>query len=142
MPAESARSVGSLKAVGSTIATAMPSALAAMAAFMALTICPASLFSEPVHWYLQPSSAQASWMPYWVGTKKGLVVTWLTKTKFHWGCAGKLPSVLPDDVDVFDDPEVVLLLPPPHAAKSAGMERPPAAERPRNLRRPIGERRE
>src|SRR5579884_1552966 len=142
MPAASARSTGSLKAVGSTIATAMPSALAAMAAFIALTICPASLFSEPVHWYLQPSSAQASWMPYWVGTKKGFVVTWLTKTKFHWGCGGKLPSVLPDDVDVFADPEVVPLLPPPQAANNAGMERPPAAERPRNLRRPIGERRE
>ena len=73
------------QAVGSMIATAMPSALAAMAAFIALTISVTELVSEPVHWYLHPTRATASWMPYWVGTKNGLVVTWLTNTKFHWG---------------------------------------------------------
>ena len=41
------------------------------------------LLAEPVHWYLHPRSDAASAMPYWVGTKKGLVVTWLTNTKFH-----------------------------------------------------------
>src|SRR5215217_3135502 len=35
-------------------------------------------------------------MPYCVGTKNGLVVTWLTKTKFHSGVFGKLPPDPPD----------------------------------------------
>src|SRR5262245_60312911 len=38
-------------------------------------------------------------MPYWVGTKNGLVVTWLTKTNFHLGWAGKLPWPPPPDVE-------------------------------------------
>ncbi len=70
-----ARATGRSKPRGSTIATAIPSALPAIAAFIAFTICATSEVSDPVHWYSQPSSAQASWMPYWVGTKKALVVT-------------------------------------------------------------------
>ena len=85
MPADSAAFTGSLNAVGSMIETAIPSALAAMAAFIALTISETLLVAEPVHWYLHPTMETASWMPYWVGTKNGLVVTWLTNTKFHWG---------------------------------------------------------
>ena len=30
--------------------------------------------------------------PYWVGTKNGLVVTWLTKVNFHGGVDGKFPA--------------------------------------------------
>src|SRR5438094_8189574 len=49
-------------------------------------------------------------MPYWVGTKNGLVVTWLMKTNFHLGCDGKLPSPPP--------PDVALLV---HAARKPGI---------------------
>jgi hypothetical protein len=42
------------------------------------TICGTLLDAEPVHWYEQPSSEQASEAPYWVGVKNGFVVTWLT----------------------------------------------------------------
>jgi hypothetical protein len=38
-----------------------------------------------------PSSAAASAMPYWVGTKKLLVVTWLTNQNCQAGVFGKLP---------------------------------------------------
>src|ERR1019366_8068848 len=41
-----------------------------------------------------PSSAASSWNPYWVGTKNGLVVTWLTNQNCHAGVFGKLPAVL------------------------------------------------
>ena len=54
-----------------------------------------SAFCRPVHWYAQLSSAQASWTPYWVGMKNGLVVTWLTNTNFHLGWLGKLPLLPP-----------------------------------------------
>src|SRR5919107_2595483 len=91
MPLSSAFWIGSLKATGSTTATAMPSALPEMAVFIASTISLATDCSEPVHCDVVPSSACASSMPYWVGTKKGFVVTWLTKTKFHSGVSGKLP---------------------------------------------------
>ncbi len=43
-------------------------------------------FAEPVHCELQSSRAQASCRPYCVGTKNGLVVTWLTNTSFQRGC--------------------------------------------------------
>ena len=49
-------------------------------------------------------------MPYWVGTKKGLVVTWLTKTNFHLLWLGKLPC-----------PPPPLLADDWHAAKKPGM---------------------
>src|SRR3954471_19833977 len=84
MPASSALSVGPLNALLSTSATAMPSALELMALFIALTICPTLLLSDPVHWYEQPSSLQASSAPYFVGTKNGFVVTWLTNTNLYF----------------------------------------------------------
>ena len=61
--------------------------------------------------------ALMSSIPYWVGTKNGFVVTWLTKTHFHLGVSGKLPA-----------PLLELLLPPPQAASNAGSESaaPPA----------------
>jgi hypothetical protein len=49
MPASIARWIGLLNATGSTIGTAIASAFAAMAAFIALTISAAMLFCEPVH---------------------------------------------------------------------------------------------
>jgi hypothetical protein len=62
-----------------------------MAVLVALTISATTELAEPVHWYSQPSSLHASSAPYWVGVKNGLVVTWLTKTNFHFGVLGKLP---------------------------------------------------
>src|SRR2546427_486755 len=126
MPAANALFTGSLNAVGSMIETAIPSALAEMAAFMASTISETALFCEPVHWDLHPTSAHASAMPYCVGVKNGLVVTWLTNTKFHCGWLGKFPS--PED-------EFVL---PPHAASNDDKEKPavPSAAPLSRLRRP------
>src|SRR5215216_1435898 len=88
--------IGLLKATGSTTETAMPLALPEMAVFIASTISETTDCSEPVHWDVVPSRACASSMPYCVGTKNGLVVTWLTKTKFHSGVFGKLPPDPPD----------------------------------------------
>src|SRR5580765_713087 len=92
MPAASALSVGSLNAFWSTRQTAMPSALAAIAAFIALTISLTSAVLDPVHWNVVLTSALASSMPYWVGVKNGFVVTWLTKTNLYFGVTGKLPA--------------------------------------------------
>src|ERR671924_2427804 len=92
MPASSAWSTGALKAALSTTASAIPSALAEIALLVALTISATIESLEPVHWNWQLSSAQASWAPYWVGVKNGLVVTWLTKTNFHFGVAGNGPA--------------------------------------------------
>jgi hypothetical protein len=50
MPWSSALLIGAMKALGSMIGTPMPSALLAMAVFMALTIWLTMLFCEPVHW--------------------------------------------------------------------------------------------
>src|SRR5260370_16947549 len=116
MPADKAASTGALNATGSMIETAIPSTLAAMAVFIALTMSATILFAEPVHWYLHPTRAQASEAPYWVGTKNGLVVTRLTNTKFHCGWLGNCPS--PEGV--VDDG----LLVPPHASSKAGQETP------------------
>ena len=93
MPASRASWIGSLNASRSTIATAIPSALPAIAASKALTISGMSEVSEPVHWDVVPSSAEASSMPYCVGVKNGFVVTWLMNTKFHSGVSGKLPAL-------------------------------------------------
>ena len=92
MPASSALLVGSLNASGRRCATAMPSALPAIAASKALTISGTSAVFEPVHCDVVPSSAEASSMPYCVGVKNGFVVTWLMNTKFHSGVSGKLPA--------------------------------------------------
>src|SRR6266516_5659285 len=93
MPASSALSTGSPNALVSTTATARPSTLADTEAFSAFTISVALDVFEPVHRYSQPSSAQASAAPYWVGTKNGFVVTWLTKVNFHFGVSGKSPAL-------------------------------------------------
>src|ERR687896_343241 len=92
MPWSRALSTGCLNAVLSTTATAMPSALLEMAELVALTISATIESFDPVHWNVQPSSAQASWAPYCVGVKNGFVVTWLTNTNRHLGVFGKLPG--------------------------------------------------
>ena len=69
----------------------MPSTLALTIALLtALTIWLTLLVSEPVHAYVQPSSLHASWMPYWVGTKNGFVVTWLTKVNLKLSVVPKI----------------------------------------------------
>ena len=50
MPLPSARSVGPLNAVSDTRHTAMPSAFAVIAAFIAFTIWLMSEVCDPVHW--------------------------------------------------------------------------------------------
>src|SRR5579871_2014031 len=94
MPAFMAFATGVVNAVALITATAMPFAFAEIAAFVALTICGTLELADPVQVGLgMPSSAAASSNPYWVGTKNGLVVTWLMKANFHAGVLGKLPAV-------------------------------------------------
>jgi hypothetical protein len=88
IPFASARLIGASNAFASVTATAMPAAFALIAALNALIIVATLPSSAPVHWYEHLTSAHASAAPYCVGTKNGLVVTWLTKTNFHFGCAG------------------------------------------------------
>ena len=64
--------------VRSTSETAIPLTPALTALLSALTISETLLVCEPVHWYEQPSSLQASDAPLCVGVKNGFVVTWLT----------------------------------------------------------------
>ncbi len=88
IPASSAFFVGALNALVSMRHTAIPSAFEEIAVFIAETICETSLVSEPVHWCVVLKIAPASSIPYCVGTKNGFVVTWLTKTHFHFGVSG------------------------------------------------------
>src|SRR6516162_4154305 len=93
MPPCMALATGVVNAVALITATAMPFAFAEIAAFVALTICGTLEVCDPVQAGLGiPSSAAASAKPYWVGTKNGLVVTWLTKVNFHGGVDGKFPA--------------------------------------------------
>src|SRR6266576_2197973 len=112
MPACMALATGVLNAVALITATAMPLAFAEIAAFVALTICGTLELADPVQDGLgRPSSAAASASPYWVGTKNGLVVTWLTNANFHAGVFGKSPTVL---LAAF-----AVVLDEPHAVSSA-----------------------
>src|SRR5262249_9973958 len=93
MPAFMAFFTGVVNAGGRITAAAIPFAFAEMAALVALTISGTLEFAEPTKEGLGiPSSAAASCSPYWVGTKNGLVVTWLTKVNFHGGVDGKFPA--------------------------------------------------
>src|SRR5215813_10709012 len=104
MPSFMAFAVGVLKAVELTTAIAIPFAFDVMAELVALTMSGTLALSEPVQAGLGiPSSAAASCSPYWVGTKNGLVVTWLTKVNFHGGVDGKFPAAAA--------PAVLVLLP-------------------------------
>src|SRR5262245_64385013 len=94
MPSFMAFAVGVLNAVELTTAIAIPFAFDVMAELVALTMSGTLALSEPVQDGLgMPSSAAASCSPYWVGTKNGLVVTWLMKANFQAGVFGKLPAV-------------------------------------------------
>src|SRR5260370_5881829 len=105
MPALMALATGVVKAVALITATAIPFAFAEMAAVVALTICGTLEVADPVQEGLgRPSSAAASCSPYWVGTKNGLVVTWLTKANFHAGVFGKFPTVFLAALAVVLDP--------------------------------------
>src|SRR5678815_2153343 len=90
IPASRAFLVGASNALASIRQTQIPSAPAEIAVFMAETICPTSLVSEPVHWCSVLKIAPMSSIPYCVGTKNGFVVTWLTKTHFHLGVSGSV----------------------------------------------------
>src|SRR5271155_4906328 len=130
MPAFRAVSTGALNACRSISATAMPSAPLVTAVLTAVTIWATLLFSEPVHWYSQPSSLDASAAPYCVGVKNGLVVTWLTNTNLYLGCEPNTAS----------DPPLPPLLEAlePHAASRLPTEpaaMPVIAVRRRNARR-------
>src|SRR5215471_8575655 len=104
MPAFMAFFTGVVNAVELITATAIPFAFADMAALVALTISGTLEFAEPTKAGLGiPSSAAASAIPYWVGTKNGLVVTWLTKVNFHAGVDGKSPAVCCAALPVLDD---------------------------------------
>src|SRR5215471_2126924 len=109
MPAFMALATGVVNAVALITATARPFAFAEIAAFVALTICGTLEFIDPVKDGLgRPSNAAASSKPYWVGTKNGLVVTWLMKANFHAGVFGKLSTVfLAACAVVFEEPHAV-----------------------------------
>ena len=48
---------------------------------------------DPPHFGVgRPSSLAASLIPFWVGTKNGFVVTWLTNQNCQAGVAGKFPA--------------------------------------------------
>src|SRR6476619_5312247 len=95
MPACSALLMGATNAVAETTVVAMPGELAVIAAWRADSMV------EFVGWVDRapvqagvgsPSSAAASAMPYWVGVKNELSVTWFTNVNFHLGVDGKLPA--------------------------------------------------
>src|SRR5919206_3874618 len=99
MPASMAFFTGAVNAVELITATAMPLALEEIAALVALTISGTFEVDEPVQAGLgSPSRAAASASPYWVGTKNGLVVTWLTNVNFHLGVEGKSPAAFLDEL--------------------------------------------
>ena len=94
--------------VESISVVAIPAALAATAALIWAAICEATEFVEPVHFGLgMPSSLAQSAMPYWVGTKKGLVVTWLTNQNCHEGVLGKAPEPLAPLAALLDELQAV-----------------------------------
>src|SRR5512142_123572 len=95
MPAASALAMGWVNAVAETTVVAMPGELAATAAWRDDSMV------ETVGWVDKapvqdgvgrPSRAAASAMPYWVGVKNALSVTWFTNVNFHLGVVGKLPA--------------------------------------------------
>src|ERR1700735_1129448 len=95
MPAFIAFMTGVANEVESISVVAIPAALADTAALICATICADTDAVDPVHFGVgRPSSAAASANPYWVGTKKLLVVTWLTNQNCHAGVFAKLPAAL------------------------------------------------
>src|ERR1700759_771826 len=102
MPACRALLMGAVNAVAETTVVAMPGELAVIAAWRADSM------GEVVGWVGRapvqagvgrPRIAAASAMPYWVGVKNELSVTWFTNVNFHLGVDGKLPSAAPAGPD-------------------------------------------
>ena len=121
MPACSALLMGATNAAAETTVVAMPGEPAVTAAWKADSMV------ELVGWVDRapvqegvgrPSSAAASAMPYWVGVKNELSVTWFTNVNFHLGVVGNLPAA----AAAVDDDEfgaALLELDELHAAISA-----------------------
>src|SRR5580704_2740191 len=107
MPACSALLIGAVNAVAETTVVAMPGEPAVIAALRADSMVEfvGWVDSAPVQAGVSiPSSAAASWKPYWVGVKNALSVTWFTNVNFHLGVVGKLPAAS------FADPDGAALL--------------------------------
>ena len=84
-----------MNAVAETTVVAMPGEFAVIAAWRAESMVEFVGWVEraPVQAGVgRPSSAAASAMPYWVGVKNVLSVTWFTNVNFHLGVDGKLPA--------------------------------------------------
>src|SRR6202046_4491953 len=108
MPAFIAFATGVVNEVESVSTVAIPAALAATAALIWAVISAAIECAEPVHFGTgRPSSLAQSARPYWVGTKKGLVVTWLTNQNCHEGTLGKAPEPLAPPAALLDELQAV-----------------------------------
>src|SRR5580692_12460721 len=108
MPALIAFATGVVNEVESVSTVAIPAAWAATAALIWAAICAATEFAEPVHFGVgRPSSLAQSAKPYWVGTKKELVVTWLTNQNCHDGTLGKAPEPLAPLAALLDELQAV-----------------------------------
>src|ERR1700733_6687652 len=95
MPAARALLIGEMNAVASTTVVAIPGEFAATAEFSAVSMVGTVGCVEvaPVQAGVgMPSKAAASANPYWVGVKKELSVTWLTKVNFHPGVFANSPA--------------------------------------------------
>src|SRR5215831_14188291 len=94
MPASIAFLTGVVNEVALITVVAMPAALPEIAVLKYVTISVALEVVDPPNFGAgRSSSAAASFMPFWVGTKNRFVVTWLTNQNCHAGVAGKLPAV-------------------------------------------------
>src|ERR1700737_651122 len=93
MPASIAFLTGVVNEVASITVVAMPLALAAIALSRYCTIWVTDDVVDPPHFGVgRPSTLAASAIPFWVGTKNRLVVTWLTNQNCQAAVAGKFPA--------------------------------------------------
>src|SRR5580700_3590289 len=110
MPALIALATGAVNEVELISVVAIPAAPAATAALISAVICAATESSDPPHLGVgRCSRAAASANPYCVGTKKLLVVTWLTNQNCQAGVFGKSPAspFAPDDAALGLEPHAV-----------------------------------
>src|SRR5580692_938175 len=122
MPADIALPTGVVNEVESISVVAIPAALAATAALIWPAIWEAIEFVEPVHFGVgMPSSLAQSARPYWVGTKKGLVVTWLTNQNCHEGVLGKAPEPLAPLAALLDELQAVTSPAPARSLRRVGL---------------------
>ena len=114
--------MGAMNAVAETTVVAMPGEPAVTAAWKADSMVGTVGWVDraPVQAGVgRPSSAAESAMPYWVGVKNELSVTWLTNVNFHLGVVGKLPAAAAAVADADPDGAALLELDELHAAISA-----------------------